>query len=610
MIVSVLAFILVQPAQAQSTEESLRNWEIFLRFQERTGSGLYAFLIEHPNWPKAKELQLRFERSKPDLSSNQILTFYKDLKPISYDGMVLYLSALPETRAKEAVKNWWQDADLSSKEQSSFIRIYGHLLTPEQLEARFNTALFNKKYTNARALAATLGKGYSTLAEARIALSEGARSADRLINSIPAHLQNDPGLLYERLRFRRKKDLDAGAAQILLSRPDPARVYNPDKWWAEQAIIARRYLQKRDYKTAYRIASNHFQTKPQTVAEAEWLSGWLALRFLNDPYKGFQHFDKMYKTVRTPLSKGRAAYWAGRASQDLNYPDIARQWYSVAARYNTTFYGQLAAKKLGNQAVNYTSLPPTPTSESKAQFDSNSLVQALRVLYRRHDLKNLRLFMVALRKDLNDPLQFRHAIDLAKSFNRTNDAVELSKEAGKKGYYMGTLAYPDYSNWLKGERDVEWSFVHAIIRQESAFDPQAKSPAGALGLMQLLITTAHEVALKEGVTVSRSALLDNPRLNVRLGTAYLERMLRRFDGSYILAAAAYNAGPGRVSGWVQEFGDPRRSKDIIDWIEGIPIEETRNYVQRILEATLVYRSILKNQPSGFANANPLPLQKN
>jgi soluble lytic murein transglycosylase len=141
--------------------------------------------------------------------------------------------------------------------------------------------------------------------------------------------------------------------------------------------------------------------------------------------------------------------------------------------------------------------------------------------------------------------------------------------------------------------------VLGIIRQESAFDVAAVSSAGARGLMQLLPGTAKGVAKQAGVKFAQTRLTTDSHYNITLGRAYLDDLLSRFGGSYELTAAAYNAGPRRVRDWITTYGDPRnRSTDVVDWIESIPFDETRNYVMRILENTQVYRARLNN---GAAN---------
>jgi soluble lytic murein transglycosylase len=345
------------------------------------------------------------------------------------------------------------------------------------------------------------------------------------------------------------------------------------------------------YESAYLLAVDHGQTDGFSFAEAEWMSGWLALRFLNSPSKAAKHFEAMYKSVTTPVSKARGAYWMGRTADVLKQKDVAVAWYKEAAKYQTVFYGQLAGAKLGLKNALPNAQAPDLSSQDIAAMNRNDMVHAAKLFHAAGMKKLSSRFLEQFAETQGTPKAYRYAAELASSMKQYYDAVKIAKDATAKGLFLTAQSYPVITDRLKNVPQ-EWALVHSLIRQESMFDPEAKSPVGALGLMQLMPATAKQVASREGIG---SGNLTNGSYNIKVGTAYLQELLDRYNGSYPLAIAAYNAGPGRVSGWLDTFGDPRglSNDKLVDWIELMPIYETRNYVQRVMESVYVYRLRLK-----------------
>jgi len=181
---------------------------------------------------------------------------------------------------------------------------------------------------------------------------------------------------------------------------------------------------------------------------------------------------------------------------------------------------------------------------------------------------------------------------LAKTLKRDDLAIYVAKEARQKGVELTEFLFPTLR--VPDGGSPEPALTLAIIKQESAFDQRAQSSAGALGLMQLMPSTARPLAKKLGIKkLDEKKLLTDGGFNMQLGRLYLDQMIDRFSGSYIMAVAAYNAGPSRVRDWSNLYGDPRMTDtDAIDWIENIPFNETRNYVMRVMENLQIYRSIL------------------
>jgi soluble lytic murein transglycosylase len=557
------------------------------------------FIENNPTWPKQRLLELRAEKSIPDdLDSGEVVRWFDNHKPQTIDGFERYLKAIQRTgekkRASSVINDWWRITLLTPAKQKYFVRTYGYLISDKSHKARFDHLLFNRHYTNARAIANILGKGYLSLANARIALAEEKGGVDNLIARVPEKLRNDPGLLYERLRWRRRQGKIFSAMELLHNAPPVEEIPNLQDWWTERHIIARKLMENGQYASAYLLVDNHMQTNGLAFVQAEFLAGWLALTYMDKPWQAFERFESLYNKTSTPISRARGSYWAGRASDALGYPDIARKWYKIAARHQTVFYGQMAIATLEEEHKPPQQVPPKITTEGYSEFHNRELVIAARIL----DMAGLKNeaedFLEELTISADNPETFRLAAEFAQDLGYRHNAVKIAKKAWKKNIFLVEQAYPTIISML-GDIDLEWALVHAVIRQESAFDYRAKSSAGAMGLMQLMPATAREMARKSRIPHRTSWLSSRPNHNIRLGTNYLEYLLDRFDGYYPLAFAAYNAGPTRVENWLKKSGDPRKGEiSMIDWIEKFPIYETRNYVQRVMEGLYIYRLMLKD----------------
>ncbi len=565
-------------------------------------------LSAYQDWPGLGGLILDVEQEMPGgLSDAEVVSWFSGHAPRTADGAMRYidsLRALGRTGDAAAVAvKWWRTSLFSRAEQSLFLSRYRSFLSQEDHRARLERLLAAAHYTNARAIADLAGDGYADLAEARIALANGSAGVDALIARLPPWLQKDPGLTLERVRWRRTKGRIFDAMKLLHEMPEVSHLPSADAWWRERHIIARELLENRQHESAYLLVKNHRQTGGLPFAQAEWMAGWLALNFLNKPMEAFDHFERMFNAVSTPISKARAAYWAGLASEALGYESIARKWYQVAANRPATFYGQIAAGVIGGalEAVGGVgTVPatarPVPDMDARALFMSDSRVRLAGLLSGAGFYEEAGLFLQALAgrpvNGLPSGVARVLAAEYAAGIGQPGDALKIALDAQSNGVLMPEYIYPTILTIVR-DIDAEWALVHALIRQESRFKTHVISRAGARGLMQLMPATAKGVARQEGLSYRQDWLTDRPAYNIRLGAAYIQEQLENFEGSYPLAIAAYNAGPGRVRDWLKRFGDPR-TEDIrmIDWIEMIPIYETRNYVQRVMENIQVYRILL------------------
>lgn len=560
---------------------------------------LTQFIRQNPDWPQIYQLRLRAEKYMPnDLTPRDVVAWFDDYPPVTADGTDRYLSAILATgnvqKARDFLADWWANTALSRNHQKNLFRKYNRYINTAAHHKRLDMLLLKGQEENALAIADVLKQGYPELARARIGLSKQRSNVNALVDAVPKNLRNDAGLLYERLRWRRKNSTNEGAIEILNVMHQLKDIQNPSDWWLERHIITRRLIEEKNYGLAYKLSAAHGQDSGLSFAQGEWLAGWLALRFLKEPQKAFTHFQTLHGKVSSPISKSRGAYWAGRAADAAGYKDIAKQWYNSAAKFRTAYYGQLAAAELEIAGDIQSNAPPQISFDEEAAFNRNELIQAARLFHMAGMRDTASGFIHAFVKSENSAKGYRFAAELASELNRYYDAVRIAKKATQDGMFLTAQAYPVITEQLRGI-NTEWSLIHALIRQESVFDFDARSHAGALGLMQLMPATARETAKKLGIAHSTSWLTTKPDHNIKLGSTYLQRMLDRYDGAYPLAIAAYNAGPGRVDKWVKIFGDPRKGEiDIIDWMELIPIYETRNYVQRVVEGTYVYRLRLKN----------------
>lgn len=566
------------------------------------------FIAENGHWPLQDTLRRNAEDALAgEATGPRTLEWFDRVPPRSGAGMVRYAQALHaygrQVEAAMWAKRAWTTAALPKEAETALLAQWGKSFTAQDHEARMDSLLWLGRPNEARRMVAKIPAARRPVAEARIALATQAPGVDGAVNRVPPEHLKDPGLVYERVRWRRRNGNILGAIDLLA--PVPAQSAHEDPWWDERAVLARRALEAGRITDAYRIAAEHGQTDRADTAEAEWLAGWIALEFLSEPKRAYDHFVRQHAQVRFPVSLARAAYWAGRAAAKLKDDAVAEGWYRDAARYGTTYYGQLALDFLGDhlaigplrgRATLALPAAPTPLPEEVAAFFDRELVQVIALLASLGEHERLRTFFVRLSEDAATPPERALVSALAERVGRTDLSVATAKLAAQDGVLLAEAAYPLLA--LPAVAGVEPALVLAIVRQESEFYPAARSRAGALGLMQLMPATARRVATTQQVRYEPGLLTQDPAYNLSLGTAHMASLLDVFRGSYVLSLAAYNAGEGRARQWIKAYGDPRDPTiDVVNWIEQIPFEETRNYVQRVMENVAVYRYRLAGQPT-------------
>ncbi len=549
------------------------------------------FLVANPDWPDRATLLAQAERAMPDgLPTARIIAWFGPRPPATLEGATQLAQALTERRqaeqARQIARDGWVRLDGGEAGERKFLGSLASSLTPADHVARLDRLLWEEKDEAAKRMLPLVDAGHRALAIARLRLMQGTPGVDAALAKIPEALRGDPGLLYDRARWHRRSGNFPAAADLLDEFPAvPWR----EKLWPELEDAARRALDRGDISLAYRLASAHGTNAGTPFLEGEWLAGWVALRFLQEHQTALDHFQRLHKGATSSISKSRGAYWAGRAAEELGDKEQARQSYLAAAESLTAYYGQLAAHRLGRaEQVRFAAMP-SPTGQETAAFEQRELVRAARLLGVLGRSDQAKPLVMHLQELARTPAESRLAADLAKDLNRDDVAHAVAKLARQRGgVEMIDHLFP--LRRLPKGGPLEDPLILSVLRQESGFETDAVSPAGALGLMQLMPATARQVAKAIGVKYKKSRLTADADYNIRLGRAYLDQLVRQYGGSYVLALAAYNAGPTRVAEWRARHGDPRDpGVDVIDWVESIPLSETRNYVQRVMEGLQVYR---------------------
>lgn len=553
------------------------------------------FIRDNPDWPRPNSLAAAAEAGMTvGVSDETVLEWYRWHDPVSRDGRLRLAEALLKTgekdRATALIREAWVRDDFSRKDLRYVYRRFKKFLRPEDHIARLDRLVWQYRPGHARRMYRYVDEGHKRLAQARLALRAFRGGVDAAIARVPEELRDSAGLMYERLRWRRRKGRDEDAREILHAAPED--LGNRRLWWRERAIQVRNALNDGLISEAYRLASEHKQIDSSTFSEAEWLAGWIALRFLADPTNAYRHFSRLHGAVYMPISRARAGYWAGRAAEATGDKAGATQWYEEAAKHPGTFYGQLAAARLGEPDKPYSAARMEPNSEAGPKLVGHELFASVRLLAYLGEEKLLVTFLDRLTQLAKTHADHALIAQATRALGRPDLGVRAAKRALRDGFASNERLFPlvDLDFTLPNDT-VEHSLVLAVTRQESAFNAKAISHAGARGLMQLMPGTARMVARHNRLHYARASLTRDPAYNVRLGSAHLSELLTEFDGSYVLAIAAYNAGSKNVRRWLERNGDPRKDPfvDVVDWIELIPLPETRNYVQRVLEGLQIYR---------------------
>ena len=548
-------------------------------------------------WPRGAKRQATAEKliETAGMTPERVIAWFGGTEPTTVQGAMALAGALRATgRAEEAralVRRWWRDALFDAAPQASMRARFGAYLTMDDHLRRADVLLYGPQGPAAREMVTGLPESYRPIADARIALRSNSPSGNDLIANMTAEQRQDPGLVYEQAAFFQRRGLTVMALQLARGlKAAPTQEVAARAWTTDRRRMVVNALAVGDYRGAYGAAANTGLTVGPDAAEAEFYAGWIALSKLRNPSQAAGHFANLAAAGTSPITQGRALYWQGRAAEAMGDKAAAQAFYLKGAQYITVFYGQLAAERAGLTTMTLPKDPPV-TQADRARFEGRELVRALRLLHESGNKDAFKVFALHIDDTLPTAAECALLVDLARSYGDPDTAMRAVRTAAQRGMTLPERGYP-MMVLPQVAGGAEPAFVHSISRQESNFDPRARSAPGARGMMQLMPGTASAVARQLGEPYSVDRLFD-PQFNMRLGSRYLGDMISTFNGSYIMAAAAYNAGPGRPAQWVSLCGDPRGgTTDPLDFIECIPFSETRNYVMRTAETMLIYRARL------------------
>ena len=607
----------------KSRDKTLYNLVSYLHLKQPTNAASFndyhLFIEQNPNFPRISRLKYLAEH-KINLKNHSpkfILKWFDGNDPYSEFGKIklgeIYLLQGDLEKGSKLIKEGWIKAKLSKNNLRYLRKKYKKIITVEDNIKRADWHAWEGKHWDVQRMLRYLPKDYTALYRARQLLMSQAYGVDTAISKVPAKFKNDIGLQYDRLKWRRRRGRLEPSLEILFKLPkNTAGQIRPDIWWKERAILSRSLIYKNKYTLAYKVSSNHSlvggletgAVGKSEYADAEWMSGWIALTFLDDPNMALQHFQNFYSNVGYPISLSRGAYWIGKTYKKKNNTTKANEWFGEAAKYMNTYYGQLAFTEIKPNEKFSLADQPQVSKKYQKEFNKSSLIKIVKLLNELNKKKYTKDFIKHLATLNVENGSEILAGQLAVEIGKYDFAIQVSKKASYEKRFYNKINYPiiETPDIVNKKRMPKSELVLAVIRQESEFDQRANSYVGARGMMQLMTYTARLVAKQAKLPYSKSRLRTDPYYNIKLGSYYLAGLLEEYEGSYPFALAAYNAGPKRVKYWKKINGNPQKGKiSYVDWVELIKFKETRNYVQRVLENINVYRYMLKGEPIKIYN---------
>lgn len=579
-------------------DRHILTWAIAISGQKDVSSEEIAKAqSELKGWPGTATFRANAERAmlRENMAPAQLIAYFKQSAPETPEGTIALAGAQNASgntaAAKKLIQTLWVSEGMDTSLEDRVIDEFPGFLSTADHKARMDYLMYRSRVSQAKRFG-DLSKS-QPLYTAWAAVLQRTKNAAAALNAVTGPARNDPAYLFARIESLRHQQKYEDAATLLEQAPkDQAKLVNPGEWWNERRIVARGLADLGNFKRAYTIVSNHSATSPVDVADAEFHAGWYALRALQDPVDAAKHFNLLLETSNRPLSSSRAYYWLGRAAE-AGGPGNAHDYFTKAAAHSGTFYGQLAAARIGTTTINVTY--PSPSDSDRQHFAEREAVRAIERLEAAGYSWRADSLYRALAEQMDSPGELAILAARAEQNNNHQVSLQIGKTAFSRGIDAAALAYP--IGVIPGTANISGSgkaLAYAIARQESAFNPAAVSPANARGLLQLLPGTAKGVASRHGMDFTQAKLTTDAGYNATLGAHYLGEQIDSFGGSYILTFIAYNAGPKRVPDWMSRYGDPRGKPidDVVDWIERIPFPETRNYVQRVMENYQVYKTRL------------------
>ena len=555
-------------------------------------------------WPRDAKRQVSAEQmiDQSGMGPQQIVDWFAGSPPQTIDGATALINAYASLNrnddASTLAKTWWRTEIFDSGPQANFYQAFSRYLTADDHKARINCLELNPQSGSSQAIrdmTAYVGATDASVANAVIAMRGGGASADAAYTAALAADPHSPVLAFARARYLAGKGLEPLGFPLLADLP-PATM-SPDaagQLYSLRLDYFKAALKAHDYHAAYDAMNGGGFDNGESKAEAEFFAGWTAMIKLGNNNDAIAHFQNLAVAGTSPITQGRANYWLGRAYEarnDASQNDAAtaQGYYAKGGQYIYAFYGQLAAEKAGVKQI-VLGHDPVPTQADRDRFENRDLVKAARILGGLGETDLFRAIVLNLDTVLPNAEEEALLVDLTAKYDSQVIAMKVARMSMQRGFYLPERAYP-----LHDIPDVpapEKAFVLAITRQESGFDPSVKSRANARGMMQLIPSTARVVAKRLGMPWNEASLYD-ANYNMSLGAHHLGELVDHFDGSYIMAAAGYNAGPSRMQTWIGDCGDPRgQNADALSFIECMPLRETRDYMMRVTENMRIYRARL------------------
>lgn len=582
-----------------SLDRHILTWAIGVSgIQGIPSSEIFNAAAELKDWPGMKAMRRNSERALANEANTpqDIIKGFGNHTPITAQGMAALGEALIKTgqtvRARQIVAPWWYKAKLNAQEEQLVLSKAGGALLPADHMQRMRVMLYANRIPSAERVAKLAGA--QSLFNGVAAVAQNDQNAREKLSGVDKNLRKDSIFQFAQIQYLRRSGQYEDAAKLMLKAPrDPNSLVDPDVWWVERRVLSREMLDLNKPKIAYQLVAAHSAESPTMAADAEFHAGWYALRFLNDPKTASQHFSRIIQLSSRPLSASRGYYWMGRSEEMTGNRVIALQYFKKAAHYGTTYYGQLAASRLGEQSpeISY----PKPTTGDRQRFQSREPVMAIKRLETIGYADRARVLYRELGEELDSPGELAMLAVMAERKGDHYTSLKIGKNAVIRGMDVGALSHPVGA--IPDSADISAkgkALAYSIARQESEFNPNAVSGAGAKGMLQLLPATAKAVADKHSILWQPQKLSTDAGYNATLGAHFLEEQLGRFNGSYILTFIGYNAGSRRAKEWIARYGDPRGLPLdlVVDWVERIPYSETRDYVMRVMENYEVYKARL------------------
>lgn len=592
--------------------QKLVEWFI-LRHSETTAnfSRYAAFVAANPEWPSAALLRRRAEaRLWQERSDAATVRGFTGDQPISARGKLalarVQLAADDREAAGRLVRDAWRSDELSERVEAEAYELFRDLLTRDDHRARMDKRIGAKDLAGAKRAAQRLGSEELAIVKACAAVRGKANKALDTLDAVSTEARADLGYTLCRVQWMLAQNkIDEAARLVLAAAPETMALQDTDQWWRERRSLARKLLDQGKFLTAYQVI------RPAAAPDNEYyrsdlhfMCGWIALRYLDEPVSAREHFARIDDGQANPTVLSRAHYWRARAAEALGDVDAMRAGYEAAARYPTAYYGQLAHARLGRDKIELR--PPSPVLASTDAPAADERVRAADMLYEVGERDAVLYFVTDLGEQSSDVALLEALGELTGRRNDARAMLQIGKPSLGRGLALDHYAFPTIGIPAHKQiaPEIEHSMIYSVARTESAFDQRDKSAANAVGLMQITPEAGRDTAKRFGVKYDWDRMVSDPVYNTQMGAGELSALLSEYKGNHIMTFAGYNAGRGRVRDWIKAYGDPRDPKvDPVDWVERIPLSETRNYVQRVIENLRVYRVRFEDNTAVAAKAD-------